>query len=72
MSEFTEKLFYGNSLKEVRIGKNNELYQSIDGIFYNKSKTELLVASTAYAANSYVIPYGVKNYLRLDLKVVRI
>lgn len=49
-----------NSLKEIKISKHNKYYSSINGVVYNKSKTELLKYPSG-KSNSVVIPKSVKS-----------
>ena len=52
--------FYNcNNLKEIIVDKNNANYQSVDGVLYNKQKTELINYPTQKAGNSYIVPDSV-------------
>ena len=53
--------FYGcTSLKSITVDKNNKNYTSVDGVLFNKNKTEILVYPNA-KGSSYVIPSSVKK-----------
>lgn len=52
--------FYNcKNLKEIIVDQNNANYQSVDGVLYNKQKTELINYPTQKAGNSYIIPDSV-------------
>jgi len=50
---------HSNNLKNINVAKNNKTYTSIDGVLFNKDKTELI----KYPANKknidYIIPKGI-------------
>jgi hypothetical protein len=51
--------FYGASSIDVAV--NNPRYSSIDGVLFNKDKTELIEYPNGRASVTYVIPDGVKK-----------
>lgn len=54
--------FYGcSSLKEIEVKVDNKYFSSQDGILYNKDKTKLILAPSAYEVNDLYIPNSVKE-----------
>ncbi len=54
--------FYGcSSLKEIEVKVDNKNFSSQDGILYNKDKTKLILAPSAYEVNDLYIPNSVKE-----------
>ena len=52
--------FFGcTGLKSVTVDKNNKNYTSVDGVLFNKNKTEILKYPSAKDSSSYVIPSSV-------------
>ena len=52
--------FYGcTNLKSINIDSNNNIYSSIDGVLFNKEKTELLAYPQGRSESYYIIPNGV-------------
>ncbi|MGO5082166.1 leucine-rich repeat protein, partial [Oscillospiraceae bacterium LCP25S3_E4] len=47
-------------LKSITVDKNNKNYTSVDGVLFNKNKTEILIYPNA-KGSSYVIPSSVKK-----------
>lgn len=61
MPELPENLFWGNSLKEIEVGPDNEHYSSVNGVLFDSDKKTLLTAPIAYEEDTFVIPYGVEK-----------
>jgi len=66
------------SLASIIVGDNNKNYTSIDGVLFNKSKTELIKYPQGKANTNYIIPdsvksidtyafYGCKNLTSIDI-----
>ncbi|MCI6007200.1 MAG: leucine-rich repeat protein [Ruminococcus sp.] len=52
--------FWGcTSLNNITVDKNNKNYTSVDGVLFNKNKTEILIYPSAKGLSSYVIPSSV-------------
>ncbi|MGO5113269.1 leucine-rich repeat protein, partial [Oscillospiraceae bacterium LCP25S3_E10] len=61
VKEIGDSAFYGcTSLKSITADKNNKNYSSVDGVLFNKNKTEILAYPNA-KGSSYVIPSSVKK-----------
>ncbi|MGO5078135.1 leucine-rich repeat protein [Oscillospiraceae bacterium LCP25S3_E3] len=57
--------FYGcTGLKSITVDKNNKNYTSVDGVLFNKDKTEILIYPSAKDSSSYVIPNSVTEIRR--------
>lgn len=52
---------YGILLESINVSENNENYSSVDGVLYNKDKTELITYPRFKTDKSYVIPDTVKT-----------
>ena len=52
----------GPNLKAINVDDNNEKYSSVDGVVFNKSKTEL-IRYPAKKGGDYIIPSGVASIL---------
>ncbi len=52
---------YCTSLKSINVGENNPNYSSVDGILFNKDKTELITYPAGKIDKSYTIPNSVKS-----------
>lgn len=61
MPELPENLFWGNSLKEIEAGPDNEYYSSVNGVLFDSGKKKLLTAPIAFEGDTFVIPYGVET-----------
>ncbi len=48
-----------DSLEEIIVSENNKNYTTVDGVLYNKAKTEILVYPLAKADETFVIPSSV-------------
>ncbi len=48
------------SLTDITVDKNNEDYSSVDGVLFNKDKTEILIYPAGKTDTSYAIPETVK------------
>ena len=53
-------VFVGNYLSSINVAAGNNIYSSVDGILFNKAKTNLLVFPQA-RNGSYTIPSGVET-----------
>jgi len=53
--------YYCGSLTEINVDSNNPAYTSVDGILFNKDKTELLCYPAGKTETTYEIPYGVTS-----------
>ena len=55
-------LFYGDTaLTKIEVSSKNKSYSSLDGVLFNKDKTELLWYPTGKTAPTYSIPNGVTS-----------
>lgn len=61
MPELPENLFWGNSLKEIEVGPDNEHYSSVNGVLFDSGKKTLLTAPIAFEGDTFVVPYGVET-----------
>lgn len=52
---------YGILLESINVSENNENYSSVDGVLYNKDKTELITYPRFKTDKSYTIPDTVKT-----------
>ncbi len=62
-----------DSLTAINVDKNNAVYSSVDGVLFNKKKTELIAYPNAKKDADYTIPDGVKTlsefaFYREDIK----
>lgn len=55
-----ENLFLFPALEEINVSKKNKEYSSVDGILYNKRKTELLHYPPMKEGKSFTVPNSVK------------
>ena len=60
VTSIRENAFYDCELKEVVVGERNESYASVDGILYNKAKTEIILVPKA-KQGSITIPDSVTS-----------
>lgn len=51
--------FASYSLKKIIVDADNTIYTDVDGVLFNKAKTELLVYPGDYGTSTYTIPDGV-------------
>lgn len=51
--------YFSTIIKNVTVAEENPMFSSMDGVLFNKAKTELLYFPVAKAVESYVIPEGV-------------
>ena len=59
VTEIGYNAFFGcTGLKSITVDKNNKNYTSVDGVLFNKNKTEILIYPSA-KGSSYVIPNSV-------------
>ena len=49
------------SLKSIEVSKENQRYISVDGVLFNKDKTELITYPAGKTDSEYVIPNGVTS-----------
>lgn len=56
-----EQAFNCSNLKEITVDEKNEKFCSLDGILFNKDKTQLLTYPRAKEGDSYVVPDGVEE-----------
>lgn len=61
MPELSENLFWGNSLKEIEVGSDNEHYASANGVLFDSEMKTLLTAPIAFEGDTFVVPYGVET-----------
>ncbi len=52
---------YGTSLTDIEVSGSNPVYSSLDGILYNKDRTEILKYPSGRTADSFAIPDFVKT-----------
>ena len=57
----TEAFKWSDNLKNIFVDPNNESYVSIDGVLFNKAKTELICYPAGKTETSYTIPVSVTN-----------
>lgn len=59
VSDIGENVFFEcMDLQEINVSENNSRYCSINGVLFNKAKTELLMYPCAKSLNRYVVPEG--------------
>ncbi|WP_368144231.1 leucine-rich repeat protein [Bacteroides finegoldii] len=51
--------FIGNKLIEYIVTENNTNYSSLDGVLFDKDKTDLIAYPTAKVSSSYIVPSSV-------------
>lgn len=56
-----EGAFSGCNINEFIVSEKNNSYSSLDGVLFNKDKTQLLIYPIAKSSSSYVIPNSVKT-----------
>ena len=54
-----DALWHCLSLENINVSADNKVYSSVDGVLFNKDKTELLQYPIGNARTEYVIPNGV-------------
>ncbi len=64
MPKLPKYLFWGNSLKEIEVGPDNEHYASVNGVLFDSEKKTLITAPIAYEKDTFVVPYGVETIAR--------
>ena len=52
---------YLPNLTEIKVGENNQYYCAVDGVLFNKDKTELIAFPQSKPADGYKIPDTVKK-----------
>ncbi|MBR5826070.1 MAG: leucine-rich repeat protein [Clostridia bacterium] len=57
--EYIDRFNDCDSLEEIIVSENNKNYTTVDGVLYNKAKTEILVYPLAKADETFVIPSSV-------------
>ncbi len=55
----TDMFYYCPMLKSINVDENNEYFSSIDGVLFNKDKTNLLCRPRGKADEQYSVPEGV-------------
>ncbi|XMB72031.1 leucine-rich repeat protein [Mycoplasmatota bacterium WC30] len=50
---------YSSNLMNINVDIDNPMYSSLDGVLFNKSKTELITYPVGKTETSYIIPTGV-------------
>jgi len=58
--EIESDAFFESEIREIKVVEGNERYTSIDGVLFNKNKTEL-IAFPSIRTGKYTIPEGVTN-----------
>ncbi len=53
--------FFFASLENITVAEENESYSSIDGVLFNKDKTELVKYPSSREIETYAVPDGVKT-----------
>ena len=54
-------LFYACEVKKIDVDKSNKFYSAIDGVLFNKNKTELIYYPMSKDTKNYSVPSGVKK-----------
>ncbi len=55
-----DSVFFGcTSLESINVSEDNTVYSSVDGVLFNKDKTELIQYPLGSARTEYTTPYGV-------------
>ncbi len=52
---------YQDTLAEINVDPDNEVFSSIDGVLFNKDQTELIIYPSAKVRSEYTIPSTVKK-----------
>ena len=60
-AEMPNSFFSCASLEKINVDENNENYASVDGVLFNKDKTELIAYPAGKKETSYTIPASVKT-----------
>ena len=56
------RTFYGcTSLEEITVSPDNKTYSSVDGVLFNKDKSELIVYPEGNGRSAYTVPDSVTN-----------
>lgn len=53
--------YWWKNLKAINVSNSNELYSSVDGVLYNKEKTELIIYPAGKEEKEYVVEATVKR-----------
>lgn len=61
VTQISEGAFSGCNIKEFTVSENNRVYSSLDGVLFNKDKTELVMYPKAKSSQNYVIPNSVTS-----------
>ena len=59
VTQISEGAFSGCNIKEFIVSEDNRVYSSLDGVLFNKDKTELVMYPKAKLSQNYVIPNSV-------------
>ena len=55
MPQLGTKILYIESLQEINVSDNNNIYASVDGVLFNKDKTRLILYPEGRRENSYTV-----------------
>ena len=61
VTQIGEGAFSGCNIKEFTVSENNRVYSSLDGVLFNKDKTELVMYPKAKSSQKYVNPNSVTS-----------
>ena len=61
VSHIGERAFATNKIEKITVDENNQYYTSIDGVLFNKSKTEIIDYPNYTQAESYAVPQSVTS-----------
>lgn len=62
VTQIGKEVFSGcSNLKQIEVAEGNEAYTSLEGVLYNKAKTELISYPIGNARKKYEIPAGVQK-----------
>jgi len=57
----TSRMYYGTTLNNIQVDEDNQYYTSVDGILFNKDKTELICYPNSKKDDIYTVPETVKK-----------
>ncbi len=62
VTKISGRMFSGcSSLTSINVNDNNNYYLNVDGVLFNKDKTDLIYCPSSAKNGEYVIPKGVQN-----------
>ena len=61
VSKLHNSAFYGSYFENIFVSKGNDSYCDVDGVLYNKAKTELIAYPPMRQESVYYVPYGVTD-----------